>query len=580
MKTTQQSPEASNTILIVDDSPDNLIVMKKVLEKALPGVTILTCQYPEKAQAVLQETEVALTVLDVQMPKINGLELCKRIKNDAATSFVSVMLITSHDSDPKMKATGMALGADDFITRPMDNAELCARVKVVLRVHYTESILRDTAGQAEAEAAKFSHVLEDSLNEIYIFDAETFHFLNVNRGARENIGYSIEELREMTPLDITPKINPEAFKALIKPLRDGSEKKIQIEAIHRRKNGTDYPVEIHLQLMANESSVFVAISNDITERKHTERALSESEVRYDQLARQSRIVVWEVDTNGLYTYCSHVVENVLGYRPDELVGLKYFYDLHPEEERDAFKKEASEVFSRKEVFQNLENRIETKEGHIVWALTTGIPLRDEQGELLGYRGSDTDITDRKQAEEALRKSEAWVQSVIRAAPTGIGVVVDRALKEVNERLCVMAGYSKEELIGQSSRMLYSTDEDYEQVGREKYEQIRDHGTGTVETCWMCKDGHHIDVLLSSTPIDLDDLSKGVTFTALDITARKQAEQSLKERNRELERFNRASVGRELKMIELKKEINALCKETGKPEPYPLNLTSGNLEGAS
>ncbi len=134
-----------------------------------------------------------------------------------------------------------------------------------------------------------------------------------------------------------------------------------------------------------------------------------------------------------------------------------------------------------------------------------------------------EIVERRLVEEALRESENRIQSVFRSAPIGIGVAVDRVLREANRFLCDMTGYSKEELIGRSARMLYASDEDFEFVGREKYRQISEHGTGTVETRWKRKDGVIIEVLLSSTPIDLNDLKKGVTFTALDISERKVAE---------------------------------------------------------
>ncbi len=138
-----------------------------------------------------------------------------------------------------------------------------------------------------------------------------------------------------------------------------------------------------------------------------------------------------------------------------------------------------------------------------------------------------DITERKQVEQALGESKEYLQSVFRAAPTGIGVVVDRRLTRVNERICEMTGYSEEELTGQPSRIFYPSDEDFEYVGHEKYKQIGAFGTGTVETRWKRKDGRVIGVLLSSTPIDLSDLSKGVTFTALDITERKRIERALR-----------------------------------------------------
>ena len=91
----------------------------------------------------------------------------------------------------------------------------------------------------------------------------------------------------------------------------------------------------------------------------------------------------------------------------------------------------------------------------------------------------------------------------------------------------MTGYAKEELVGKSSRILYPTQEDFEYVGTEKYRQISEKGTGVVETRWMKKDGTIFDVLLASTPIDLNDLSKGVTFTALDISERKRAEETIR-----------------------------------------------------
>jgi PAS domain S-box-containing protein len=101
----------------------------------------------------------------------------------------------------------------------------------------------------------------------------------------------------------------------------------------------------------------------------------------------------------------------------------------------------------------------------------------------------------------------------------------------------MTGYAQHELLDQSARMLYPTDKDFDFVGKEKYAQISKGGTGTVETRWKCKDGTIIDVLLSSTPLDPEDLAAGVTFTALDITKRKKAGEALKKAHDDLEKLN-------------------------------------------
>ena len=143
-------------------------------------------------------------------------------------------------------------------------------------------------------------------------------------------------------------------------------------------------------------------------------------------------------------------------------------------------------------------------------------------------------SERNRAEQLLRESEEHLSSIFRSAPIGIGSVVNRELKKVNFRLCEITGYNEEELVGQNSRILYPSIEDFEFVGREKYAQIGDHGTGTVETHWQRKDGTIIDILLSSTPVDMQDHSKGVTFTALDITERKWAETALRQSNDKME----------------------------------------------
>ena len=131
--------------------------------------------------------------------------------------------------------------------------------------------------------------------------------------------------------------------------------------------------------------------------------LRENKLRLEQLAEQSRTVVWEVNAQGLYTFASPVAEAVWGYRPEELTGRLHFYDLHPEAGREEFKQAAFAVFARHGSFANLENTVQSKDGRVVWVSTNGIPILNPDGSLRGYRGSDADITPRKQAEEVVRE---------------------------------------------------------------------------------------------------------------------------------------------------------------------------------
>ncbi len=137
------------------------------------------------------------------------------------------------------------------------------------------------------------------------------------------------------------------------------------------------------------------------ERRRAEEALLESEKRFRQIVENALEWIWEVDANGLYTYASPIVKKILGYEPEEMVGKKYFYDLFPPEDREEMKNAAFEAFAKKLSFREFSNRNVHKTGKEIWISTSGVPILDENGELLGYRGADTDITERKRAEEAL-----------------------------------------------------------------------------------------------------------------------------------------------------------------------------------
>jgi len=126
----------------------------------------------------------------------------------------------------------------------------------------------------EQLSSRLGRILEHSANEIYIFDAQTLRFVQVSEGARTNLGYDIDELLAMTPIDIKPGMTATQFTTIIQPLRDGTQEMVEFETVHRRKDSSLYPVEVRLQLSRTENPpVFVAIIQDITARKHAEARL-------------------------------------------------------------------------------------------------------------------------------------------------------------------------------------------------------------------------------------------------------------------------------------------------------------------
>ncbi|MBI5506496.1 MAG: GAF domain-containing protein, partial [Deltaproteobacteria bacterium] len=146
--------------------------------------------------------------------------------------------------------------------------------------------------ETERDRAWLQDVIARSLNEIYVFDPETLRFSFANAGACRNIGYAADELERLTPLDIKPEFTEEAFRARLQPLRTGAREVLVFDTVHRRKNGSEYPVEVHLQLVHSAGeSVFLAIVNDITERRRAELALQRQRDLYDMLAQTNQAIV-------------------------------------------------------------------------------------------------------------------------------------------------------------------------------------------------------------------------------------------------------------------------------------------------
>jgi PAS domain S-box-containing protein len=266
-------------------------------------------------------------------------------------------------------------------------------------------------------------------------------------------------------------------------------------------------------------------------RAQAETALEHSEHRYKQLLESVTDYIYSVKIdNGKSQNTTHGpgCEAVTGYTPGEFQANAYlWYEMIHEEDREQAKKQTEKLIAG-EAVPSYEHRIIHKNGTTRWVRNTPVPRYNNNGLLIGYDGLISDITERKLAEEEAKASRDQLESIFRAAPTGIGMVIDRHFTFVNKQLMAMLGYSKEELIEQSARMIYPDEEEYNRVGQIKYNQIEKQGIGTIETKFQTKDNRIIDVLLSSSPIDPQDLSRGVTFTALDITERKQAQEALRQ----------------------------------------------------
>ena len=351
----------------------------------------------------------------------------------------------------------------------------------------------------------------------------------VNNRMCDIFGYSKKELESMTVNNIAHPEDKDISPKFIEKSISGEVESIVFEKRYIYKQGHIIWGQVSSSIIKDEKGellYFISHVHDITQRKQAEEALRESEEKYKTIIENIEDGYYEVDIAGNFTFLNDSMCKILGYSKDELTGLNNRRYMDEENAKKVFKA-FNRVYKTGQPYKAFDWELIRKDGSRCYVETSVALKRDSKGQPIGFQGIARDISERKQAEVALRESERKMKSIFQAAPIGIGVVINRVFQDVNERLCEITGYSKDELIGQTARIVYPTDEDYEYVGREKYRKIEESGTGAVETCFRRKDGEIINVLLSSSPIDPIDLSVGVTFTALDITERKRAEEVLR-----------------------------------------------------
>jgi len=191
----------------------------------------------------------------------------------------------------------------------------------------------------------------------------------------------------------------------------------EIELSLRKKDGGILDVSLNMNAVKDDSGKILYSTSswrDISESKKVKKSLKKSEERFRQISEYSQELIWEVDANGLYTYINDVSKELLGYEVDEIVGKMHYYDLFPFKYRDKFVNLALESISNELPFKDFTNPLQAKDGSILWFSTNGIPLIDKTGNLLGYRGADINITERKLAEDALieseRKMHTWLEN--------------------------------------------------------------------------------------------------------------------------------------------------------------------------
>lgn len=257
-----------------------------------------------------------------------------------------------------------------------------------------------------------------------------------NEAAERLLGWSATEVMGR-PYPAVPPEGEDEFGHFREQIRQGvTLNGFEVRRVRRDGSPVDYSIYASpLHDAEGHVSGSIVVLVDITERKRMEEALHFSEARLRDILGSTSDWIWEVDGEGRYTFCSEGIQRVLGYRPDEILGRTPF-DLMPTNEQERVGALFRELVVHKAPLVDLENWNLANDGRRICLVTNGVPMLDDQGRLLGYRGADRDITAQKQLESQIRERNRELEEKNAELAKMNRLFVGRELKmvELKERI--------------------------------------------------------------------------------------------------------------------------------------------------
>ena len=388
-----------------------------------------------------------------------------------------------------------------------------------------------TERRRTVQALTFFRTLLDYVDDsIEIIDPQTGQFLDGNRGAAANIGYTRDEFLALTVPDVDPLVTGPVFAGVVERLREAPDP-IILDSIHRRKDGTTFPVEVSAQLIQLNKEYLVAIVRDITERKRVEEALRLAKFSMD---RASDAVYW-IDPQAKILDVNEAASSMLGYSKDELCAMTV-HDLNPDFPADMWPGCWTETQRRGTMV--LETAHRAKNGQLIPVEVSVNYLSHEGKEY--HCAFVRNITERKQVEqeqacliEDLTRSQQHFQTLFNWTPSAVGIstAAEGRFINVNEGFSRLTGYTREEVIGRTTSELglWADPSERESVLREILKQGYLHNwEGLLRT----KSGEIRSLMVSIHSIKLGS-SPCLIYLGHDITERKRMEDALRQREGDL-----------------------------------------------
>jgi len=539
-------------ILAIDDSTNHIVVLEALLTRAFPNMQFFSAQAAKAGIELCLSEKPDVILLDIGLAGMDGNEVCKILKTNELTRSIPIVMMTDVRTDKESRIKALESGADAFLTKPLDESELTAQIRVMLRLKELENRKLDEKERLAALVIERTSQLETELNECkrtekaLMENEERFqslfnqaplgyqsldfdgHFIEVNQKWLETLGYTRQEVIGKWFGEFLAPAYRDAFRQRFPLFKSLGQIHSEFEMVH--KNGTQLFVAFEGKIGYDSSGEFKqthCILQDITESKRAEKALQESEEKYRSMVDllPDAVIIHE---GGKILFANAASLKTVGADSLEQLAEKPLMEMVHPDYRAMVLERIKKIYSTGKPSEFSEEKFITLNNKVIDVEVIGIPIR--------YRGKPAiqtiirDITERKRTEEDLMEREQLFRSLFNASPDAIVLInpnhpdVSWPIVDCNEAACQMNGYTREELLGQSIDLLNTTmGLTEERIAYAK--TLRQKGIIHIETSHRHKDGHVFPVEVSTSLITLGgrDLVLGIDR---DITERKKMETEL------------------------------------------------------